>query len=36
MKKTREIPWQRIVVEATAIVASILIASAIDAWWQDR
>ncbi|MDX1482832.1 MAG: hypothetical protein R3315_14195, partial [Woeseiaceae bacterium] len=30
------IPWKRIVVEATAIVASILIAFAIDAWWQDR
>jgi hypothetical protein len=36
MKPTREIPWKRIAVEATAIVASILIAFAIDAWWQDR
>jgi len=36
MKTTKEIPWKRIVVEAAAIVASILIAFAIDAWWQDR
>lgn len=36
MKETRQIPWKRIAVEATAIVASILIAFAIDAWWQDR
>lgn len=36
MKKTHEVPWKRIAVEATAIVASILIAFAIDAWWQDR
>jgi hypothetical protein len=36
MKESQEIPWKRIVVEATAIVASILIAFAIDAWWQNR
>ena len=36
MKDPQEIPWKRIVVEATAIVASILLAFAIDAWWQDR
>jgi hypothetical protein len=36
MKKTQDIPWKRILVEATAIVASILIAFAIDAWWQNR
>ena len=28
--------WKRISVEATAIVASILLAFAIDAWWDDR
>jgi hypothetical protein len=36
MKEAQDIPWKRIVVEATAIVASILLAFAIDAWWQDR
>ena len=36
MNKSQEIPWKRLFVEATAIVASILIAFAIDAWWQDR
>lgn len=36
MKISQEIPWKRIFVEAAAIVASILIAFAIDAWWQDR
>lgn len=36
MKESQEIPWKRILVEATAIVASILLAFAIDAWWQDR
>ena len=36
MKESQEIPWKRIIVEATAIVASILIAFAIDAWWQNR
>lgn len=30
------IPWARISAEAVAIVASILLAFAIDAWWQDR
>jgi hypothetical protein len=30
------IPWQRIVVEGAVIVASILLAFAIDAWWSDR
>jgi hypothetical protein len=32
----RQVPWPRIVAEAVAIVASILLAFAIDAWWQDR
>ena len=36
MTDAQEIPWKRILVEATAIVASILLAFAIDAWWQDR
>ena len=36
MTESQEIPWKRIIVEATAIVASILIAFAIDAWWQTR
>lgn len=36
MRESQEIPWKRILVEATAIVASILLAFAIDAWWQDR
>jgi hypothetical protein len=31
-----DIPWNRIAVEAAAIVASILLAFAIDAWWDDR
>jgi hypothetical protein len=36
MKDSQDIPWKRIIVEATAIVGSILLAFAIDAWWQDR
>jgi hypothetical protein len=36
MKESQDIPWKRIIVEATAIVGSILLAFAIDAWWQDR
>ena len=28
--------WRRILIEAAAIVESILLAFAIDAWWQDR
>ena len=36
MNRNQPIPWKRIFVEATAIVASILVAFAIDAWWQDR
>ena len=30
------ISWKRIFVEGSAIVVSILLAFAIDAWWQDR
>jgi hypothetical protein len=29
----QEIPWNRLAVEAFVIVASILLAFAIDAWW---
>jgi len=36
MTTTQNIPWARLAVEATAIVASILLAFAIDAWWADR
>jgi hypothetical protein len=36
MTKTRTIPWPRILVEGTAIVASILLAFAIDAWWDEQ
>jgi len=39
MTETQKIPWKRISVEAAAIVASILLAFSIDAWWdeyQDR
>ncbi len=36
MDNTQTIPWTRISVEAAAIVASILLAFSIDAWWGDR
>jgi len=36
MTQVQKIPWQRISVEAAAIVASILLAFAIDAWWDNR
>lgn len=36
MAETGTIPWKRITVEAAAIVVSILLAFAIDAWWADR
>lgn len=36
MKEFEKIPWKRIAVEASAIVASILVAFAIDAWWQEH
>jgi len=32
----QSIPWNRIAIEATAIVVSILLAFAIDAWWDNR
>jgi hypothetical protein len=36
MTETQNIPWKRLSVEAIAIVTSILLAFAIDAWWQVR
>ena len=34
MTDAQKIPWKRLSVEAAAIVASILLAFAIDAWWN--
>ncbi|MDX1570405.1 MAG: hypothetical protein R3200_07960 [Xanthomonadales bacterium] len=31
-----KLPWLRILAEGTTIVVSILLAFAIDAWWQGR
>lgn len=36
MTDTHGIPWKRVVVEGSVIVASILLAFGIDAWWDDR
>ena len=36
MTANEKIPWKRLSVEAAAIVGSILLAFAIDAWWDDR
>ncbi|MCJ7558774.1 MAG: hypothetical protein MUP90_17935, partial [Gammaproteobacteria bacterium] len=36
MKTTQTIQWKRLAAEVIAIVASILFAFAIDAWWDDR
>lgn len=36
MQKTTNMGWPRIFAEVVAIVASILLAFGIDAWWQDR
>ena len=36
MSGEQNIQWKRLSIEAAAIVASILLAFAIDAWWQDR
>jgi len=36
MNETKNISWKRLSVEAMAIVGSILLAFAIDAWWEDR
>ncbi|MGD2123429.1 MAG: hypothetical protein PVJ76_16875 [Gemmatimonadota bacterium] len=35
-KKWKQVPWLRIGAEAVAIIASILIAFALDAWWDRR
>jgi hypothetical protein len=36
MADARQIPWTTISVEAVAVVISILLAFAIDAWWAER
>jgi len=36
MQPYPKIPWVRVVAEGTTIVASILLAFAIDAWWDNR
>jgi hypothetical protein len=36
MNTDRKVPWARIGVEGLAIVASILLAFSIDAWWGER
>ena len=36
MSQAQNVPWKRILIEAAAIVASILLAFAIDAWWENR
>jgi len=36
MTETRKIAWKRLAIEATAIVVGILLAFAIDAWWEER
>ena len=33
---TKQIPWRRILIEGLVIVASILMAFGIDAWWDTR
>jgi len=35
LTKLEHIPWKRLSIEAAAIVTSILLAFAIDAWWDD-
>ena len=36
MTETQNISWRRLSIEAAAIVGSILLAFAIDAWWEER
>lgn len=36
MKRFQQVPWPRIFAEGTAITVSILLAFAIQAWWEDR
>ena len=35
MSESQTIPWKRLAIEASAIVGSILLAFAIDAWWDE-
>ena len=35
MSRWSNVPWTQIAVEAVAIVGSILLAFAIDAWWEE-
>lgn len=36
MTDTQQTPWKRVLLEGVVIVASILLAFAIDAWWNNR
>jgi hypothetical protein len=36
VRSTEKIPWSRILPEGAVIIASILVAFAIDSWWADR
>lgn len=36
MSEVKSVPWKRLTAETAAIVLSILLAFAIDAWWEDR
>jgi hypothetical protein len=36
VNEIQPLPWKRLLAEAAAIVVSILLAFAIDAWWDDR
>lgn len=36
MAASNDIPWKRLIAEVTVIVASILLAFSIDAWWDNR
>ena len=36
MNESQDISWRRIFAEGAAIVAGILLAFAIDAWWDDQ
>jgi hypothetical protein len=36
LQDSQKTPWKRIAAEGVAVVASILIAFAIDAWWQEH
>ncbi len=36
MSESNKIAWQRLAIEAPVIIVSILLAFAIDAWWEER